>query len=248
MLSLITFFKSKKIQGYKILTLLICISNVTSGYSLEETDNSHITNKEVYEKLNYKINLNLKFTDGDGKTETLQEIFSRQKVTILTLNYYKCTTMCVFQYANLAQTLKQINWPIGKDFQVVSISFDPNDTFESAKKLQNTWIPKTGQNNAKWNFYVGEPSQIKALAENLNFYFEKDRETDEFAHTTALFFIKPDGTFYRYIYGMVYNEKDMKHALIETSNNKLGSFFDKITTKFSTYNPKIGRYSSSQNN
>jgi protein SCO1/2 len=91
--------------------------------------------------------------------------------------------MCVFQYANLAQTLKQINWPIGKDFQVVSISFDPNDTFESAKKLQNTWIPKTGQNNAKWNFYLGEPSQIKALAENLNFYFEKDREREVMEHT-----------------------------------------------------------------
>ena len=150
--------------------------------------------------------------------------------------------MCSIQFVNLAASLKKMDWPIGKGFSVATISFDPTDTFAVAKEKQNTWLPQTGQSNGKWDFLVGDTKNINSLVKDLNFFYELEPSTGEYSHGAALFFIKNDGTFYRYLYGLVYEPQDIKHALIDSSNGELGSFIERIYSKFKKYHAQIGKY------
>jgi protein SCO1/2 len=199
---------------------------------------------EIYEKLNSKINLDLVFTNQDNQKQSLKNLVNQKKILVITLNYFSCTTMCSLQFANLATALQEMNWPIGQDFVVASLSFNPQDTPAIAKEKQHTWLPKTGQKQGQWEFLVGDSQNISILAQNLNFYFERDHITGEYSHSSGLFFIKPDGTFYRYLYGIVYQSKDIKTALIETSNQNLGSYLDKIIAYSKKFQSHIGKYES----
>lgn len=231
-------------KKFKIIFVIFLfqIFFIHRAFAKQVFENKNIPNGEIYEKLNKKIDLNLTFTNQHGKKETLKELFQNEKALIITLNYYKCTTMCMFQLVNLASALKKMNWPIGNGFRIATISFDPNDNIEIAKEKQKLWVPKTGQDNAKWDFYIGDFENINMLAKSLNFFYEFEPLTGEYSHAGALFFIKSDGTFYRYLYGIVYEPQDIKHALIDTSNDELGNFIDKFLIKFKKYQEQKGKY------
>lgn len=233
-----------KKRNTSTIYLLFILFTVNPLLAKQVTINKNVPSGEIYEKLNQKIDLNLTFTNQDGKKESIKELFKDDKVLIITLNYYKCTTMCTFQFVNLASALKKMDWPIGNGFRIATISFDPNDTVAMAKEKKNLWVPQTGQNNAKWDFFVDENRNMNALAKELNFFYELDSSSGEYSHGAALFFIKSDGTFYRYLYGIVYDPQDIKHALIESSDGKLGSFIERMYTKLKRYQSQIGKYAS----
>lgn len=219
---------------FLIFIFTFILSGNKQAFSIDSPD-------KIYEKLGHKIDTNLEFTDQNGVKQTLHHLLKNNSVLVLTLNYYRCTTMCSFQFLNLAQVLKESNIPLGKGYQVASISFDPTDTVKKAKEIHNIWVPKTGNPSAAWNFFVGEPQNIQVLAKQLNFYYEKDDEGN-YSHAAALFFIQPDGTFYRYLYGIVYDKSDFEHALGETSHGTLGTVWNKITGLFMKYNAVRGKY------
>ena len=196
---------------------------------------------KIYQKLGQKIDLNLSFINQDGKTQTIHDLLKNNSALILTLNYYRCTTMCTFQFLNLAQVLKESDIPLGKGYSVASISFDPTDTVQKAKQIHDIWVPKTGNPQADWNFFVGTPQNIEPLTRQLNFYYEKDDEGN-YSHAAALFFIQPDGTLYRYLYGIVYDKSAVEHALSDTSSGTLGGIFNKFYGLLSKYDPIRGKY------
>ena len=240
-------YLNKIIVNYKsryVLLILCFIMPFTQSIFSKEIIHKNIPSGEIYEKLNHKIDLNLVFTNQEGEKIKLKDLFTNENVVIFTLNYYKCTTMCAFQFVNLATALKKIGWPIGSGFRVATISFDPHDTFDIAKEKQKIWLPKTGQSDAKWDFLVGESQSINSFTKDLNFYYELDQNSGEYSHGAALFFVKSDGTLYRYLYGIVYEPEDIKHALVESSDGKLGSFIEKIYTKLKNYQTKTGKYAS----
>jgi len=215
-------------------TLLFCTPFIASA----EGD---LQSPEIFQKLNQKINLDLSFLDQNGNQKSLREMFKQTHVLILTLNYYRCTTMCTFQFLNLAQTLNDLGSSVGNDFQIASVSFDPTDTVQKAQETQKLWGQKSGPQGARWNFYVGKNSNIIPLTKSLNFYYEKDKEGN-YSHAAALFFIKPDGTFYRYLYGVVYDKTDFTNALIETSGGRVGSVFQKMRALFYKFDSVRGKY------
>lgn len=221
-----------------LIGLFISISgawaNTPSSQILSEKDSTNI-----YEKLGQKIDLNLSFTDQSGKTKILKDMFKNKSVLILTLNYYRCTTMCSYQYLNLADVLNNLSFD--PNFQVASISFDPTDTARNARQIRDIWAIKSGTSVNNWNFYVGKSEEIKSLSKSLNFYFAKDSDGN-YSHTAALFFIQPDGTFYRYLYGVVYDQKSFEYALHDTSKGKMGSMINSIQQLFYKFYPERGKY------
>lgn len=196
---------------------------------------------QVSEKLGQKIDLNLTFINERGETKKIKDMFDKQEVLVLTLNYFRCTTMCTYQLLNLAENLKNLNWKIGDGYSVATISFDPTDTVDKALNTQKTWTEKLGDKKAPWHFYVGSENNSKKLASQLNFYFEKDNEGN-YAHTASLFFIAKDGTLKKYLYGIVYDTSGIRNALIDSSDKKIGTVFDKFLHFFSKYNTSRGRY------
>lgn len=222
---------------FAIITLLILLfQNPTQAISDDKLSGS-----EIYQKLNSKIDLNLTFTDQDGLKKSLKEMFKGTDVLVISLNYFRCTTMCTFQFVNVAETLRELNVSHADRFQMSSISFDPTDAVSRAKTSHDIWTPKAGKKSGDWNFYVGQEKDIVSLTKSLNFYYEKDDEGN-YSHAGALFFIKPDGTFYRYLYGIVYEQSDFAHALIDTSDGHLGSFLQKLMTRTKKYDPARGKY------
>ncbi len=197
--------------------------------------------KEIFQKLGQNINLNLSFVDQEGRRTSLQGLLKNKQVLVLTLNYFRCTTMCTYQFLNLAQVLKENHFSVNSGYSVVSLSFDPADTVAKAKQTYDIWNSKAGSSAVPWSFLVEDASNAAALAKQLNFYYEKDDEGN-YSHAGALFFITPDGKFVRYLYGIVYDKSDFEFALIESSDGKLGTWTGKFLKLFKKYDPVRGRY------
>lgn len=220
------------------LSLLSLFSSVAFAISDDK-----LSGTEIHEKLSSKIDLNRQFTDQTGQTLSLKQMFKGKDVLIVSLNYFRCTTMCTFQFINLAEVLRSLQMKNEDRFQIATISFDPTDDLRRAKTSHDIWTAKAGPLARAWNFYTGSVENIEALTKSVNFYYERDDEGN-YSHAGALLFIKSDGTFYRYLYGIVYDENDFKQALFETSNGKIGSVWDKIWFHFRKYDPIRGKYKS----
>jgi len=196
----------------------------------------------IHENLGKQLDLNLTFTDENGKLTKISDMLSTGKPVILTLNYYRCSTLCSIQLFNFAKTLKDLAWPIGKDFRVVTVSFDPTDHVEVAKEKQQEFIKLTQQENADWKFYIGNENNIKKLTDQLGFYYKYDPISNEFAHAAAIFVITPEGKISSYLYGITYKSRDIKFALMDASKNKIGSPTDQVLLTCFHYNPTTGKY------
>jgi protein SCO1 len=196
----------------------------------------------IKEHLGNKIDLNLIFTDQTGKQKTLGELTEGGKPLLLTLNYYRCTTLCGVQLMNVAKTVKELGWPIGKDYSIATISFDPTDTPADAKKKQTEYLTLANQSKGKWNFFVGNQENIDKISKEVGFYYNYIPRTKEYSHTAAIFFISPDGTITRYLYGISYKVNDVKFSLMDASKGKLGSTTDRFLLFCCNYDPNAGAY------
>ncbi|APJ04954.1 SCO family protein [Silvanigrella aquatica] len=196
----------------------------------------------IKEKLGDTLDLNLTFTDQDGKVTKISDMLANGKPVILTLNYYRCTTLCSIQLINFAKSLHEMNWPIGKDFRAVTVSFDPTDTPDIAKQRQQEYIKLTNQEQGDWKFYIGNEENIKKLTDQIGFYYRYDPASKEFAHAAAIFFITPDAKISSYLYGISYKSRDVKFALMDASKNKIGSAADQVLLTCFHYNSTTGKY------
>lgn len=196
----------------------------------------------ITEHLGEKLNLDLKFKNQDGHDVTIRDLLKNGKPIILSLNYYRCTTLCGVQLQNLAQTLKDLAWPIGKDFTVATVSFDATDTSALAKEKQKEFLEMANDPDGEWNFLTGTQLNIDQLTKAIGFYYNYIPERNEFAHTAAIFFISPEGIISRYLYGISYKTNDVKFALMETAMEKIGTTTDKFLLFCCNYNPTLGRY------
>lgn len=196
----------------------------------------------ITEHLGEKIDLNLKFTNQDGKDITLGDLVQNGKPVILSLNYYRCKTLCGVQLQNLAKTIKDLKWPIGKDFTMATVSFDKTDTPELAKSTQQEYLAQVGDPNGQWDFLVGSQLNIDQITKSIGFYYNYIPDKNEFAHTAAIFLISPDGTISRYLYGISYKVNDVKFALMDAAKGKIGSTTDKFLLFCCNYDPSLGRY------
>ena len=135
-----------------IVYFILLLSSQNVSYAQDFAQNL----PEISDKLDSKIDLTLTFIDETGQTKTIKDMFKGQSVLILTLNYFRCTTMCTYQFLNMATLVKEATIPLGKGYNIASISFDPTDTVQKAKQMHDIWVPKTGNPQADWNFFVGK--------------------------------------------------------------------------------------------
>lgn len=196
----------------------------------------------IKENLGNHLDLNTTFTDQNGQTKTIAQILNG-KPLILTLNYYTCTTLCSVQLISLAQAIQAMGWPIGNDFNMATLSFDPSDTIQAAHKKQQEYLTLTQQPQGRWDFFIDNKGEnIKKIADALGFYYKYDPASKEYSHTAAIFFISPEGKISRYLYGVQYKPNDIKFALMDASANKIGTTTERILLTCYHYNPTNGRY------
>jgi len=199
----------------------------------------------VTEHLDAKLPMELEFRDEDGATVTLGGFFDGERPVILTLNYYRCPMLCGLQLNGLVDGLEQMAWTPGQEFEIVTVSINPLETPALAKEKKQNYIKRYGRPSAMtgWHFLTGREPEIDRLAETVGFRFAYDPVEKQYAHAAALFVCTPDGRVARYLYGIEYPPKQLKLALLEASEGKIGSTLDQLILYCYHYDPSNRRYS-----
>lgn len=199
---------------------------------------------QVEERLDETIPLDLAFRDENGKAVTLGDYFDGKRPVLLTLNYYKCPMLCTLQLNGLIDGLKDLTWTPGKEFEIVTISFDPAETPNLARIKKQNYMryferPAAGSG---WHFLTGSKESIQAISDAVGFSFKWDPVQEMWVHEAAIFLITPDGRISRYLYGVMYPVKDLRLGLLEASEGKIGTTLDRLFMTCYQYDSKAEGY------
>lgn len=199
---------------------------------------------EVIDRRGETIDPELRFVDHEGKSVRLGDLFDGTRPVILSLNYYRCRVVCSVQLGGLADGLAPLDWvPGDENFQIVTLSIDPNETPADAAKKRSTVLAQLGKGeDVGWQFLTGDELSIRALAAQLGISYAYDAEQDQYAHPGVIVFATPDGRVSRYVYGLSYQSRDLQLGLLEAGEGKIGSAVDQLYLSCFSYDPSIGRY------
>jgi protein SCO1/2 len=158
--------------------------------------------------------------------------------------------LCTMVLNGVNEGLKKLAWSVGKEFDVVTISINPNDTPAMARAKKENYLKdyaKAGhdleQARAGWSFLTAEETQVRRLASELGFEYKYDEIQKQYAHSAVTFVLTPKGVVSRYLYGITYEPKNLKLALLEASQGKIGSVFDRLLMFCYHYEPLARGYS-----
>ena len=196
----------------------------------------------VDEHLGRQIDLNLTFIAENGYPVALREYFNKGRPVILNLIYYSCPMLCNLILNAETATLREIPWTPGKEFEVVTISIDPNESFDLARKKKAVYLGSYNRPAPGWHFLCDHEGNAKRLAELIGFHYRYDEHQQQFAHASAIFVLTPSGTMSRYLYRMPYKARDVRLALAEASENKISMTIDKVLLFCFHYDPQAGSY------
>ena len=197
----------------------------------------------IDQKIGQQLPLDLVFRDENGRDVRLGEFFHGKPV-VMALAYYECPMLCTQVLNGMTAALKMVEMDAGKDFEVVVVSIDPKDNFRLAANKKLTYVENYGrpQTAAGWHFLTGAETSIKPLADALGFRYAYDANIKQYAHGAALYVTTPKGTVSRYLLGIDFAPRDLRLALVEASNNVLGTVRDKILLLCYHYDPTTGKY------
>lgn len=195
------------------------------------------------QRLNEQVPLDLPFTDDEGQRVTLGKYFG-DKPVVLVLAYYRCPMLCTQVLNGLVQGLREMPFTIGKEFGVVTVSFDPHETTDLAAAKKRTYLHLYGKPESAegWHFLTGDQQSITRLTRAVGFRYAYDAASDQFAHAAGIVILTPTGKISRYFYDVHYSGRDLRLGLVEASRNKIGSPIDQILLFCFHYDPTAGKY------
>ena len=202
-----------------------------------------LKNVGIEQRLNEQIPPDLLFRDETGKAVHLGDYFGK-KPLILNLVYYQCPMLCGEVLAGLTSSMKILKFDVGKEFDVLTVSFNPSETPAIAAAKKAEYLKRYGRPGAEqgWHFLTGPQESIDALTKAAGFQYQSDPNTRQFAHATAIAVLTPQGKIAQYYYGVEYAPKDLRLGLIQASDNKIGNVVDEVLLYCYHYDPTTGKY------
>jgi len=200
----------------------------------------------IEQKLDQQLPLDLVFRDESGQPVKLGQYFGHKPV-VLAFVYYDCPMLCTQVLNGMVTSFRVLPFQIGKEFDVVTVSFDPRETSTLAttkKQVYLNYLPekmRAGANSG-WHFLTGDGNSIAKLTEAAGFHYRYDEATKQFAHASGVMLTTPQGKLSRYFYGIEYPARDLRLGLIESSQNKIGSPVDQLLLYCYHYDPATGKY------
>lgn len=197
----------------------------------------------IDQKLNAQLPLELPFRDENGRDITLGRYF-KEKPVILILAYYRCPSLCNLVLNGTVKALRPLSFDIGKEFEIVTVSIDPDETPELATAKKKTYVDEYNRAGAAmgWHFLTGSKESIDKLAKTVGFRYLYDPNSTQYAHAGGIMVITPQGRVARYFYGVEYPSNDLRLGLIEASNNQIGTLADELKLLCYRYDPVTGKY------
>jgi protein SCO1/2 len=200
----------------------------------------------IEQKLDQQLPLDLVFRDESGQSVKLGQYFG-QKPVVLALVYYDCPMLCTQVLNGMVTSFRVLPFQMGKEFEVVTVSFDPRETSalaSSKKQVYVNYLPEKmhAAANAGWHFLTGDQQSIAQLTDAVGFRYHYDEATKQFAHSSAIMVATPQGKLSHYFYGINYSARDLRLGLIESSENRIGSPADQLLLYCYHYDPATGKY------
>ncbi len=197
----------------------------------------------IGQRIGQQLPLDLAFRDETGRSVPLRRYFSERPV-LLTLVYYQCPMLCSQVLNGVVGGLLPLKLSVGRDFDIVTISFDPRDTPAVATEKRDTYLKRYGRPGAEngWHFLAGDTPAIEALTKAVGFRYAWDPKIQQYAHASGIMVVTPDGKLSHYLYGIEYTPKDLRLALVESSQGRLGNVVDQVALYCYHYDPATGKY------
>lgn len=196
------------------------------------------------QKLDAQTPLDAVFRDESGNLVRFGDLLHGKPV-VLTLNYLQCKNLCPLILDSLIGSLSDLSFSIGHEFDVITVSIDPRELPSLATAKKNLYVKRYGRAGAEmgWPFLTAEPSAIQQLTQAVGFHYVYDARQDEFAHPAGVIVLTPEGKVSRYLYGAEIAAQDLRLALVEASQNKIGTAVDQLLLICYHYDPEQGKYS-----
>ncbi len=179
-----------------------------------------------------------------GREVALGDYFGGDRPVLLVLGYYECPMLCNLVFNGLTEALPRVGLDLGRQYRVVTVSIDPGETPDLAAAKKASYLAQLGPAAppASWAFLTGDSAAIAQLADAVGFRYYYDESRDEYAHPAVVHVLSPEGVVSRYLHGIQYNPRDLKLALVEAADGKIGSTLDRVILYCYHYDPGAGGY------
>ncbi len=230
----------------RVIPLLILA--FTSAARADDTRPPMLRDVGIEQRLNTQLPFDLVFRDETGQSVRLGQYFGSKPV-ILALAYYECPMLCTLVLNGLASALKVLSFDIGDQFEVVTVSFNPDDTPALAAAKKQTYLKAYGRTGAVgaraaagWHFLTGDAAAIEQLTAAVGFRYRYVPEQKQYAHAAGIMVLTPQGRLARYFYGVEFAPRDVRLGLVEAADNRIGSPVDQLLLFCFHYDPTTGKY------
>lgn len=219
---------------------LACASMLAWPSARADSGGEAPLNVGIDEKLGDIVPLDVMLVDEQGERVPLRKLLD--KPTVLTLNYFRCSGLCTPLLNGVAEMLSRTDQTPGKDFQVLTVSFDPRDTAELAGLKKANYVKQLGPAfpGDAWRFMTGDPDSTKRLADSVGFHFAK--HGDDYVHAGAVIVLARSGKITRYLYGVTFLPFDVKMAVLEANQGRTGPTISRFLKFCYSYDPSGRRY------
>lgn len=196
-------------------------------------------------QLGAQLDLGLTFTDDNGEKIQLSKYINGKKPVIISLVYFSCPGLCNFHLNGLTDAMKQLEFTVGNQFDVIAISFDPKEGPDVAIKKKENYIKEYGRPESKngWHFLTADQATIDQFTKMTGFKYKWDDKEQQWAHASAAMVTSPKGILSRYLPGILFEPRDLKLALTEASEGKIGGLIDKLVLYCFKYDVHENKYS-----
>ncbi|MGH9523907.1 MAG: SCO family protein [Terriglobales bacterium] len=202
-----------------------------------------LTKVGIDQNLNHQVPLDLAFTDESGRAVKLRDYFGSKPV-VLSLVYYECPMLCTETLNGMVSAFKVLKFEPGKEFNVVTVSFNSHETPQLAAQKKANYLRQYGRPGAEqgWHFLIGSQASIDALTNAVGFHYAWDQTTQQFAHATGIMVLTPDGKIAQYYYGVEYSPRDLRLGIVQASKGQVGTVVDQVLLYCFHYDPRTGKY------
>lgn len=200
---------------------------------------------DVVEQLGQPV-ADASFMDTAGNHVTMRELTARGKPVVLTLIYFECPMLCSLVQQGVTKALNATDLRLGQDYYGLTLSFSPKDTVPEARLRQGGYL-QTLKNAEKahpsdWPYLTGSERAIRTVADSLGFHYRWDKEAQQFEHPAVSMILSPDGKISRYLYGVEFNPRDVKLALLEAAQGRVGTTLERVILRCFKYDPASRKY------
>lgn len=196
----------------------------------------------IAEQINKSIDLNVEVINEAGASVKLKSFFASDVPVIVSPVYFTCKSTCNMQMNNLLSNLEKIDLKDGKGYQVLAISFDPNDSSLNLKYVKEKLLERSSNAQLKWHFLRASEISSKKIMAQLGFKYKRDSITNDWLHISTSVVLSPQGKITRYFYGMVYDSREFTLALVDAVKGKGTSLKNRVLWYCFDYNSHENRY------